>query len=126
MVVVIVVVVVYSGRSGKSNGYSGGSNSSSHHHHHSCSRPTHVTTKNAFCTLHKLNSVWLFVPAVFFIPYCIMLVFVGIPIFFMELSLGQFTSEGPLTCWQMAPIFKGRSLFTFYYFTVGYTHFIFN
>ena len=43
----------------------------------------------------------------FFIPYVIMLVFVGIPLFFMELSLGQFSSNGPLTCWKFAPIFKG-------------------
>ena len=45
--------------------------------------------------------------AVFFIPYLIMLFFVGIPIFFLELSLGQFTSNSPLTCWGMAILFKG-------------------
>ncbi|XP_064631978.1 sodium- and chloride-dependent glycine transporter 1-like [Lineus longissimus] len=43
----------------------------------------------------------------FFIPYIIMLTFVGIPLFFMELSLGQFCSNGPLTCWEFAPIFQG-------------------
>ena len=43
----------------------------------------------------------------FFIPYAIMLFVVGMPIFFLELSLGQFTSSGPLTCWEMAPAFKG-------------------
>ena len=43
----------------------------------------------------------------FLIPYAIMLVFVGIPLFYMELALGQFCSSGPLTCWQFAPIFKG-------------------
>ena len=48
----------------------------------------------------------------FFIPYLIMLTFVGLPLFFMELSLGQFTSNGPLTCWEFAPIFRGKySLF---------------
>jgi len=34
-------------------------------------------------------------------------VFVGIPLFYLELALGQFCSSGPLTCWQFAPIFKG-------------------
>ncbi|XP_074646895.1 sodium- and chloride-dependent glycine transporter 1-like [Tubulanus polymorphus] len=43
----------------------------------------------------------------FFIPYLIMMSLVGIPLFFMELSLGQFTSSGPLTCWGFCPIFKG-------------------
>ncbi|KAL5004096.1 hypothetical protein ScPMuIL_017552 [Solemya velum] len=43
----------------------------------------------------------------FFIPYVIMLVFVGLPIFFLELSLGQFSGSGPFTCWKYAPIFTG-------------------
>lgn len=43
----------------------------------------------------------------FFIPYVIFLVFVGMPIFMLELSLGQFTSMGPLTCWKYAPLFQG-------------------
>lgn len=43
----------------------------------------------------------------FFIPYCICLGIVGIPIFFMELSLGQYSSCGPVTCWKFAPLFTG-------------------
>ncbi|ESP01052.1 hypothetical protein LOTGIDRAFT_227769 [Lottia gigantea] len=36
-----------------------------------------------------------------------MLGLVGIPIFFMELSLGQFSSMGPATCWGFARLFRG-------------------
>ncbi|KAJ8304359.1 hypothetical protein KUTeg_017942 [Tegillarca granosa] len=43
----------------------------------------------------------------FFIPYAIFLGLVGIPIFILELSLGQFSSQGPFTCWKYAPIFTG-------------------
>jgi len=44
----------------------------------------------------------------FLIPYAIMLVFVGIPLFYTEVALAQFCSSGPLTCWQFAPIVRGE------------------
>ncbi|GAB1608052.1 sodium- and chloride-dependent glycine transporter 2-like [Argonauta hians] len=43
----------------------------------------------------------------FLIPYAIMLVIAGLPLFFLELSFGQFSSLGPVTIWKVAPIFKG-------------------
>ncbi|GIY22085.1 sodium- and chloride-dependent glycine transporter 1 [Caerostris darwini] len=43
----------------------------------------------------------------FLIPYAIMLVFVGLPLFFMELSFGQYASEGPITIWKISPLFQG-------------------
>lgn len=43
----------------------------------------------------------------FLIPYFIMLMFVGLPLFFMELSFGQYASEGPITIWKVAPLFQG-------------------
>ncbi|CAG9125769.1 unnamed protein product [Plutella xylostella] len=36
----------------------------------------------------------------FLIPYCVMLVFGGLPLFFMELALGQFHRCGCLTLWK--------------------------
>lgn len=46
----------------------------------------------------------------FLIPFVIMMIIIGIPLFFMEACLGQFCSSGPMTCWQFAPIFKGNQL----------------
>ncbi|XP_035215212.1 sodium- and chloride-dependent glycine transporter 1-like isoform X1 [Stegodyphus dumicola] len=43
----------------------------------------------------------------FLIPYAIMLVFVGLPLFFLELAFGQYASEGPITIWKISPLFQG-------------------
>ncbi|XP_047675329.1 sodium- and chloride-dependent GABA transporter 2 [Tachysurus fulvidraco] len=44
----------------------------------------------------------------FFIPYLIFLATCGIPVFFLETALGQYTSEGGVTCWRkISPLFEG-------------------
>uniref|UniRef100_A0A6Q2ZI90 Transporter n=1 Tax=Esox lucius TaxID=8010 RepID=A0A6Q2ZI90_ESOLU len=44
----------------------------------------------------------------FFVPYVIFFVCCGIPVFFLETALGQFTSEGGITCWRKCcPLFEG-------------------
>jgi len=44
----------------------------------------------------------------FLVPYIIMLVLCGMPLFFMELSLGQYFSRGPIGLWgAVCPMFKG-------------------
>ncbi|XP_053130153.1 sodium- and chloride-dependent neutral and basic amino acid transporter B(0+) [Hemicordylus capensis] len=43
----------------------------------------------------------------FLIPYTIMLALAGLPLFFMECSLGQFASQGPISVWRILPLFKG-------------------
>ncbi|XP_073455239.1 sodium- and chloride-dependent neutral and basic amino acid transporter B(0+)-like isoform X2 [Aquarana catesbeiana] len=47
----------------------------------------------------------------FLIPYVIMLALAGLPLLFLECSLGQFASLGPIEIWRFAPLFQG----------VGYT-----
>ncbi|KAM9496931.1 sodium- and chloride-dependent GABA transporter 2 isoform 1-T2 [Clarias gariepinus] len=44
----------------------------------------------------------------FFIPYLIFLATCGIPVFFLETALGQYTSEGGITCWRkISPLCEG-------------------
>ncbi|CAG7815543.1 unnamed protein product [Allacma fusca] len=46
----------------------------------------------------------------FFIPFVIILIFVGIPLVFMEFTVGQYLSVGPTeACAQLAPILTGVS-----------------
>uniref|UniRef100_A0A672GZT7 Transporter n=1 Tax=Salarias fasciatus TaxID=181472 RepID=A0A672GZT7_SALFA len=47
----------------------------------------------------------------FLIPYILFLVIAGMPLFYMELALGQYNREGAATIWKICPVFKG----------VGYT-----
>uniref|UniRef100_A0A8C8BXD0 Transporter n=1 Tax=Oncorhynchus tshawytscha TaxID=74940 RepID=A0A8C8BXD0_ONCTS len=44
----------------------------------------------------------------FFIPYILYLVTCGIPLFILETALGQYTSQGGITCWRkICPVFEG-------------------
>ncbi|XP_065218799.1 sodium- and chloride-dependent taurine transporter-like [Planococcus citri] len=43
----------------------------------------------------------------FLIPFFVCLVTGGIPIFLLEIGLGQLTSEGGITAWNICPVFKG-------------------
>lgn len=48
----------------------------------------------------------------FLVPYVIMMVFLGMPLFYLELALGQYASLGPITVWRVCPLFKGTNLVT--------------
>uniref|UniRef100_T1J4W0 Transporter n=1 Tax=Strigamia maritima TaxID=126957 RepID=T1J4W0_STRMM len=43
----------------------------------------------------------------FLIPYVLMLIFGALPLFYMELVLGQYNRLGPVSVWRICPIFKG-------------------
>lgn len=45
----------------------------------------------------------------FLIPYVLMAIFGGVPLFYMELALGQFHRVGAIPIWKnICPIFKGN------------------
>lgn len=49
----------------------------------------------------------------FLLPYALALFTCGIPLFFLEVSLGQMTGQGGITCWKkICPLFEGLSPFT--------------
>ncbi|XP_071495211.1 sodium- and chloride-dependent glycine transporter 1-like [Diadema antillarum] len=43
----------------------------------------------------------------FLIPYIVMLLFAGLPLFFLELCFGQYSSSGPISAWRSVPMMKG-------------------
>ncbi|CAG7825332.1 unnamed protein product [Allacma fusca] len=43
----------------------------------------------------------------FLIPYFLMLALSAIPVFYMELLLGQSIRQGPISMWKICPLFKG-------------------
>uniref|UniRef100_T1J4F1 Transporter n=1 Tax=Strigamia maritima TaxID=126957 RepID=T1J4F1_STRMM len=43
----------------------------------------------------------------FLVPYLIFLFAGGIPVFFLEVALGQFMAQGGISAWNICPIFKG-------------------
>ncbi|GCC34555.1 hypothetical protein chiPu_0013030 [Chiloscyllium punctatum] len=64
-----------------------------------------------------LGNVWRFPylayrngGGVFLIPYTLMLALIGIPMFFLESSFGQFASLGPVAAWKAVPMLQGFGL----------------
>ena len=47
----------------------------------------------------------------FLVPYVLFLLSCGIPMFFLETAMGQYTSQGCITCWRhFCPLFEGSLL----------------
>ena len=51
----------------------------------------------------------MIISGAFLIPYIIMLLFTGLPLFFMELSFGQYASSGVVSIWKICPLLQGEA-----------------
>lgn len=79
-------------------------------HIFSCSESSSHESKH--CQLLRATALWDLVhlcPGAFLIPYILMAIFGGVPLFYMELALGQFHRTGAISIWKhICPIFKGE------------------
>lgn len=57
----------------------------------------------------------------FLIPYTMFLFIAGMPLFYMELALGQYNREGAATVWKICPVFKGAFLKSLFHLLSLYT-----
>lgn len=44
----------------------------------------------------------------FLIPYIIVLIIIGKPMYYLEMTLGQFMSGGSVKIWEVNPLMKGE------------------
>lgn len=55
----------------------------------------------------------------FLIPYLVMYIFGGLPLFYLELALGQFQRSGCITVWKrICPMFSGENRNHLYWFII--------
>ena len=54
----------------------------------------------------------------FLIPYMISAAVGGLPMFFLEVGIGQFMSEGGISVWKMCPLFSGKNFHKILYLEV--------
>lgn len=56
-------------------------------------------------------SVLTFILGAFLVPYGLFVIIYGIPLFLLETSIGQYTQEGFITCWnKLCPLARGELL----------------
>ena len=57
----------------------------------------------------SINHKNILSPGAFLIPYTICVIFGAVPMFMLEVAMGQWTSQGAISCWNhFCPILKGK------------------
>jgi SNF family Na+-dependent transporter len=48
----------------------------------------------------------------FLLPYALMMCFLGLPLFFLEIAFGQYNKAGAIVCWKkICPLLSGKIVF---------------
>ena len=84
-----------------------------------------TTQERQYCSIHPSHTSSLIQRCytvrlwAFLVPYFLMLLFGAVPLFFMELVLGQFHRRGAIAVWKITPLFQGTHqwLITFIRYT---------
>ena len=50
----------------------------------------------------------IYLTGAFLIPYVIVTIIFAMPLFYLEVCLGQFSRQGPIGVWGLCPIMKGK------------------
>ena len=67
--------------------------------------------RNSWYSLSKFWQIWeslYYLTGAFLIPYILCVIVGAIPMFVLEIAIGQYTSQGAITCWNLVPLFKGN------------------
>lgn len=70
--------------------------------------PLHNRVHGKSWFIHNAAVPPLVCAGAFLVPYLFFMVIAGMPLFYMELALGQYNREGAAGVWKICPIFKGR------------------
>lgn len=67
---------------------------------------------DSYFTVPSLCVHLLFLGA-FLLPYCVLVVILGIPMFLLETAIGQYSQQGFITCWnKLCPLGKGECFYS--------------
>lgn len=62
-----------------------------------------------------------YISGAFLVPYLLMLVFLGLPLFYMELALGQYQKCGAISVWnRICPVFSGKISSYIFFILIAY------
>lgn len=66
--------------------------------------------------IQYLKYILLFISGTFLLSYLIITIIFGVPLLFLEITLGQFCQQGTTKLWRAVPLLKGSNVVYLSYF----------